>query len=548
MSVVDSVAGALVSTVAGVTRRLGVRDLDEAEATVEHRREKRIIANVVCTLLNNCPQSTAAATTTTTTTSSSAKPTTTTSTTSKAATTTSSTTKSTSTSKTSSTSKAVSSTVVVSSSIKTTALSSMTPGSSVASSTVVTASATSSVVPLPSSTITCLDSSVNDTVITSLFYYGGANTVINLCASAQISLTNAVFFWGTGQTLQTVGLPTGSTRATLTVTGQNQTCAIYGAQAGNDYATLQNVIINGNRPAMGIYASGLASIELGGNNAGHKVTNIWSYEPRAWSAMHMIEGTNLACSASTVTNSQFGPCGHAPSGADQFRRMKRMTRQSKRDTGTYSPGEWADGISMACQGSTVSGNTITDATDGAIVVFGAPGSSITGNHIIAESRNLLGALNGVDFGPFNGEYTGTVVSGNTVDARNAMIKTGIALGPLAWGVYQQYSSDYFNYDGTWTGNTFTTTGANGYFNFGIAISGHKNPTVLKNNFVNANFGGVQSSSCLYGTPNVQPLILSAPTVSGQTVQSDFVVQSAGWELAICYAPGPLNITSYSHTA
>ena len=82
--------------------------------------------------------------------------------------------------------------------------------------------------------------------------------------------------------------------------------------------------------------------------------------------MHMSEGYANSCRAMQVTNNdvslrlrilriglifcffQIASCGHAPSGPQQFR---------KRDmTGTYTPGQWADGISMACTGSIVKNN------------------------------------------------------------------------------------------------------------------------------------------------------------------------------------------------
>lgn len=46
-----------------------------------------------------------------------------------------------------------------------------------------------------------------------------------------------------------------------------------------------------------------------------------------------------------IYNNEVGPSGAGPT------------------PGTVS-GQWADGISVACKGSTISGNTITDATDG----------------------------------------------------------------------------------------------------------------------------------------------------------------------------------------
>lgn len=64
----------------------------------------------------------------------------------------------------------------------------------------------------------------------------------------------------------------------------------------------------------------------------------------------------------------------------------------------------------------------SDATDGAIVVFGAPGSRIIGNTIIANTQTLLGGINMVDSQPWGGNYTGTVVTGNTINANTAFIK------------------------------------------------------------------------------------------------------------------------------
>jgi hypothetical protein len=56
---------------------------------------------------------------------------------------------------------------------------------------------------------------------------------------------------------------------------------------------------------------------------------------------------------------------------------------------------------------------VQDATDGGIVIFGAPGSSVKNNTIVAKTRTLLGGINLVDYAPMNGNYTGTTVTGNT---------------------------------------------------------------------------------------------------------------------------------------
>jgi hypothetical protein len=75
---------------------------------------------------------------------------------------------------------------------------------------------------------------------------------------------------------------------------------------------------------------------------------------------------------------------------------------------------------------------VTDATDGGIVVFGAPGSRIANNVIVARTRAALGGINLVDFAPYAGDYRGTVVSGNVVNASGAAILVGIGMGPGIW--------------------------------------------------------------------------------------------------------------------
>lgn len=51
----------------------------------------------------------------------------------------------------------------------------------------------------------CLDSTTNDTVINSLFYYGGAGTVVSLCPGATINIAGAIFFTAANQELSTQG-------------------------------------------------------------------------------------------------------------------------------------------------------------------------------------------------------------------------------------------------------------------------------------------------------------------------------------------------------
>lgn len=102
---------------------------------------------------------------------------------------------------------------------------------------------------------------------------------------------------------------------------------------------------------------------MGGNNANQLIEHVRSYDPRAWSCLHVAEG-DLQCTNTTVQYCDVGPCGSPAFDA------------------------WADGISLSCRDSTVQFNTVTDATDGGVVVFGAPGSVVRNNTIQAMTVGL----------------------------------------------------------------------------------------------------------------------------------------------------------------
>ena len=129
-----------------------------------------------------------------------------------------------------------------------------------------------------------------------------------------------------------------------------------------------------------------------------------AYEPRGWSVLVLGHGDNLRCDGSIARNNELGPAGRA----------EYMI---------------ADGISLACRNSTVTNNTITDATDGGIVIFQAPGSLVANNMIVADERVMFYGISMVDTGPYDGDFSGTCVTGNVIDARGALIRHGIDMGP-----------------------------------------------------------------------------------------------------------------------
>ena len=144
--------------------------------------------------------------------------------------------------------------------------------------------------------------------------------------------------------------------------------------------------------------------------------------------------------------------------------------------GTSDNLQWADGISFTCTNSVVTNNVITDATDGGIVVFGAPGSVIEGNTIRAETRTLLGGINMVDYDPYAGSYAGTIVRDNIIDASGAVIRIGLGMGQRVWGCLPADSDEFTLSGGTVTGNTLR----GGHMQYGFAVDGVRAWTVTAN--------------------------------------------------------------------
>jgi hypothetical protein len=255
---------------------------------------------------------------------------------------------------------------------------------------------------------TCIASGTDAAINAALV---GSSTSVALCQDAVFDLDHPIKFTAAGQTLATQGLPTGPHRALLRIHSSTLSKAIDGN--GQSGITIENVIVDGNRPNLG-YLDGDALIEIGGAGSNQTVQHIHARNTRSWSTIHIFEGTVTndvpQCQNAQILSNTIGPAGDD----------------------NPSLGQWADGISLACGNSTVSYNTVTDATDGAIVVFGAPGSFITSNTVVANTRTLLGGINMVDYAPVHGNYTGTFVESNTIDANTAYIKVALGMGLAIW--------------------------------------------------------------------------------------------------------------------
>jgi len=296
--------------------------------------------------------------------------------------------------------------------------------------------------PVPTATSQpCLASGDQNDINARLRSFGD---VAVLCQGAVFELTAPVMISADSQQIYTEGFPIDERRAVLRIVSPEVTTAVL----MRDYSDilLGYVIIDGNRPNLG-YKDGDALIYAGGYSGGQIFRALKIMEPRSWSALHLIE----PCSDALIEDNEIGPAGN-------------------------TDGTWADGISLACTNSIVRNNRIVDATDGAIVIFEAPGSIIEDNIIRAETRTLLGAIHMVSSELYDGNYTGTVVRNNIIEAAGAVIRIGIPMGPRTWLCLDENSPVITIYGGSVTNNILRGE----MMQYGFIVDGVRDWTVMDN--------------------------------------------------------------------
>jgi len=328
---------------------------------------------------------------------------------------------------------------------------------------------------------------------------GGSEAI--LCPGARFELSAPVTYTASSQKVFTQGKPTDDTRATLIIVNPDITTAVL--MRDFDAAELTNVIVDGNREALG-YKEGDAMIYAGGFSEGQIFQENVIRNTRSWSSLQLIQGysADQPCTGALVEDNVIGPAGTSK--------------------------EWADGISHGCEESIVRGNTIVDATDGAIVVFGAPGSIIEENMIRAETRTLLGGINMVDYGPYEGDFTGTIVRNNTIDAAGAVIRIALGMGARVWGCYDDSNAEPPLFGGTVTGNTLKGT----KMQYGFAVSGVKDWTISDNTDESTHVG-TPSIPCGATVASKPGGFLIDPRYSKGTFQPEFkdaVLDLALWAI------------------
>lgn len=130
----------------------------------------------------------------------------------------------------------------------------------------------------------------------------------------------------------------------------------------------------------------------------------------------------------------------------------------------------------------------------------------------------------VDYAPWEGDYTGTIVHHNTIHALAGFLRVGIVVGPASWSD----DTDTVVHSGAITDNTLE----GGRFGYGIVVSSADRFTVLRNSVEdNAVFSGVPSVNCPTAPANGAPtaFLINRGSATG-TFQTEFVngeVQHSG---------------------
>lgn len=337
---------------------------------------------------------------------------------------------------------------------------------------------------------TCLKSG-SEQVINSALVENYAD--VELCPSAEFIIKNPIVLGKTGQRLSTLSTDDTSWRpARIIVDGVDQSTAIFSRASG---VRIENLYVDGMRRKLGRIARGGALIELGGDKSTSvQVRNVRALDPRGWSTIHLFEG-DKTCTGALIEKNHVGPAG-GPNG------------------------EWADGLSIACANSVVRQNIIEDASDGGIVIFGAPGTVVENNVVMTSTNTLLGGINLVDYKPYDGDYTGTVVRENRITALGGFIKIGIAVGPSVWGA----DNTHFVRGATIVSNEID--GSN--IGYAIAVDG-ANDVKISDNKISSIFNGKKDGKCYGG--NEYP---DNPYVVN-TLRSDGFLQPGFADVAVRYA-------------
>jgi parallel beta-helix repeat protein len=364
---------------------------------------------------------------------------------------------------------------------------------------------------------TCLRFADYDS-INALLTDGGPGTVIQLCPSKIYRLSGPIIFTAAEQEITTFGQPTDNTRAVLRVQGNGET-AVQGDCRRCKGVKIRNLIIDGYRPKLGrSKPTELAGplVVLGGNE-GQVVQDCILRNPRGFTAIHVREGDKLECKGASIIGNTIGPVGE-----------EYDPKKDGEDPELSPLGKpLADGLSVACRDSHVKDNIFFDNTAASIVLYCSPGTIVENNTITSDKASAMAGILMVDATPFEADYTGVIVQGNTISARGAGMRVGIGIGPTVW------SDDT---ETILTGGSVIQNKLEGaHMGYGIAAAGLKGWTILDN--VNeASYEGQRGDRCFpeMTNPDPMPFLFTSGTITESQVQEEFV--NADFQYGTCPSP------------
>lgn len=207
-----------------------------------------------------------------------------------------------------------------------------------------------------------------------------------------------------GVTLTTAGQPTPNhyaemgrlVRSSGFGTSTTDAAAVVEVESG---AKLLNVWVDGQRTGPTNAESNTVNVETAGGS-GTTVSADRLSNAIGFTNLHAL-GTaeSLPCTSNTITGNL-------------------VTGYASSHTNT---GDWSDGISVACENATITGNTVIDATDVGIVIFRAypadQKSTVASNTVLNAGNSAFGGIVAdplSDSPPVNPSFAGASVHGNTL--------------------------------------------------------------------------------------------------------------------------------------
>lgn len=246
-------------------------------------------------------------------------------------------------------------------------------------------------------------------------------------------------------------------------------------------ATLSNVWVDGARDTPGNVAPLEDVITYGG--PGTALSNNKIGNAQGPNTVYLFGGYNgYACPGETVSGNLI------------------TAYSSDHYLNTTGAGDWTDGIADNCEGATVRGNQVVDATDVAIVVYrnttaSAQQSVVTGNAVLSAGNSMYG---GLGFDPLYRPKTeaaqtfsfahGSIDHNTLWSGPDTHFDIGITDGSRAWFA-GTYTADF----GTGASVTANTTGTQtARVQTGVGVNGMLNTTVSGNTM---NFAHISAGRC-----------------------------------------------------